>query len=361
MRQQEGRKKRAVVVLGATGAVGQRFVQLLAGHPWFEISALAASERSAGKAYGETCRWTLPQAPPEPIITMEVAPLDPETIRPVDAAMPIAFSALPADIAREVEPRFAAAGYAVCSNASAFRYEADVPILVPEVNPEHVALLAQQRSRRGWSGFIVTNPNCTTSGMSIVLKPLDDAFGLRRVFAATLQAVSGAGYPGVPALDITGNVLPQIPGEEEKIARETRLLLGRIEPHGVAEAPVIVSAQANRVPVIDGHTVCLSLGFERPPSPEEAAEVLARFRAPDPVAGLPSEPDRPIRIHDLSDRPQPRLDRDAGGGMTTSVGRIRPCPLLDLRLVLVAHNTIRGAAGGSIVNAEMLVETGVVG
>ena len=356
----EAQARRSVVVLGATGAVGQRFVHWLSDHPWFEIAGLGASERSAGHAYGEACRWVLCEEQPGHVSAMPVAGLDPSEFRTTGARMPIAFSALPADIAADVEPRFAAAGYAVFSNASAFRYEPDVPILVPEVNPEHHAVIEVQRAARGWSGFIVTNPNCTTAGMSLVLKPLDDAFGLRRVSATTMQAVSGAGYPGVASLDILDNVLPLIPGEEEKMAQETRLLLGRFDGTTIAEAPIVMSAQANRVPVIDAHTVSLSLGFDRTPTPDEAARVLEGFRAPELVLGLPSAPDRPVRVFDLPDRPQPRFDRHAGRGMATCVGRIRSCPILGLRLVLVAHNTIRGAAGGSVLNAELLVRAGVV-
>ncbi len=343
-----------VVVLGATGAVGQRFVQLLAEHPWFELVAVAGSERSAGRPYGEVCNWVIPGDPPPAVQRMIVSPLDP--------ALPvrIAFSALPAGVAREVEPRFAQAGIAVCSNASAHRYEPDVPLLIPEVNADHLALIERQRAGRGWPGLIVTSPNCTTSGIALPLKPLQQAFGLTRVSAVSLQAISGAGYPGVASLDILGNVVPYIEGEEEKIARELDLLLGSVQNGECRPAGLAVSAQANRVPVLDGHTVCLSLGFERRPSPDEAEDVLRAFRAPAVVAGLPSAPSRPILVRTEPDRPQPRRDRDAGGGMAVTVGRVRPCPVLDLRLVSVSHNTLRGAAGGSILNAELLVAEGYV-
>ncbi len=343
-----------VAVLGATGAVGQRFVQLLAEHPLFEITALAASERSAGKSYADACRWVIPGDPPESLKGMIASELEP------NLPARLVFSALPADVARDVEPRFARAGYAVCSNASAYRYEPDVPLIIPEVNPEHLSLIPAQRAARGWPGFIVTNPNCSTTGIVMALKPLHDAFGLNKVFAFTMQGASGAGYPGVPSLDILDNVIPYIGGEEEKIARETRLLLGEVKEGQQCEAKIDVSAHANRVPVIDGHTIALSLGFEKAPTPEEALEVLRAFHGPADVQSLPSAPKRPIVVRDEDDRPQPRRDRDAQSGMTVSVGRVRECPILDLRLVIVVHNTVRGAAGGSLLNGEMLVKRGLI-
>ena len=343
-----------VAVLGATGAVGQRFVQLLAGHPVFEITALAASQRSAGKSYADACRWVIPGDPPPSVSKMVVSPLKPN----IEAHL--IFSALPADVARDVEPQFARAGYAVCSNASAFRYEPDVPLVIPEVNADHLSLIAGQRAGRGWPGFIVTNPNCSTTGIVLALKPLHDAFGLSKVFAFTMQGASGAGYPGVPSLDILGNVIPYIGGEEEKIACETRLLLGDVDEKEQHEAKISVSAHANRVPVTDGHTIALSLGFEHRPTPEEALEVLRAFRGPTDVHALPSAPVQPIVVRDENDRPQPRRDRDAERGMAVSVGRVRECPILDLRLVVVVHNTIRGAAGGSLLNGELLLKRGFV-
>jgi aspartate-semialdehyde dehydrogenase len=343
-----------VAILGATGAVGQRFVQLLAGHPWFEIVALAASDRSVGRPYADACNWVIAADPPPFISEMTVSPLEPTV------SGRLVFSALPADVAREVEPTFARAGYAVCSNASAFRQEPDVPLLIPEVNADHLTLVERQRAARGWPGLIVTSPNCTTTGIAMPLKPLDDAFGLRRVFAVSMQAISGAGYPGIASLDILGNVVPYIGGEEEKIERETQLLLGRIVNGRRIAADVVVSAQANRVPVLDGHTICLSLGFETRPSVEEAEAVLAGFRGPEVVRGLPSAPERPLLVRREPDRPQPRRDRDAEGGMAVTVGRVRECSLLDLRLVSVSHNTLRGAASGSILNAELLVARGYI-
>ncbi len=343
-----------VAVLGATGAVGQRFVQLLTNHPWFEITALAASERSIGRPYADACNWVIPGDPPPSVGKMTVSPLEP--------TLParIVFSALPSDVARAIEPAFAQAGYAVCSNASAFRQEPGVPLLIPEINAGHVAMIPGQQAARGWKGFTVTSPNCTTTGIVMPLKPLDDAFGLRQVFAATMQALSGAGYPGIASLDILDNVVPYIGGEEEKIERETRLLLGHIVDGRRVEADLVISAQANRVPVLDGHTVCLSLGFEKSPTVQEALAVLADFRGPDVVRELPSAPEHPILVRSEPDRPQPRRDRDAEGGMAITVGRVRECPLLDLRMVSVSHNTLRGAASGSILNAELLVAEGYV-
>ncbi len=353
-RREMGKKEIPVAVLGATGAVGQRFVQLLADHPWFEITAVAASERSAGRPYAEVCSWVVPGDPPPAVGEMVVRPLEPRL------PARIVFSALPAAIAREVEPIFAQAGYAVCSNASAFRYEPDVPLIIPEVDAGHLALIERQRAKRGWSGLIVTSPNCTTTGIVMPLKPLDDAYGLRQVFAASMQAISGAGYPGVASLDILDNVVPYIGGEEEKIQRETRLLLGSVSNGRRTESDVVVSAQANRVPVLDGHTICLSVGLEKHATPERAIATLSEFRGPAAVRGLPSAPECPVLVRAEPDRPQPRRDRDAQGGMSVTVGRVRECPILDLRMVSVSHNTLRGAASGSILNAELLVAEGYV-
>jgi aspartate-semialdehyde dehydrogenase len=272
----------------------------------------------------------------------------------------VVFSALPGAVAQKVEPVFAQAGYAVCSNASAYREDPAVPLLIPEVNADHVAMLERQREERGWSGCLVTSPNCTASGIVLPLKPLDEAFGLERVFAVSMQATSGAGYPGVASLDILGNVVPYIDGEEEKIEEEIRLMLGRMVEGRRAAADIRVSAQANRVPVLDGHTVCLSLGFTRAPAVDQAIAALSGFRGSEVVRELPSAPEHPIIVRREQDRPQPRRDIGAEGGMAVTVGRVRACPLLDLRLVSVSHNTLRGAASGSILNAELLVATGVV-
>jgi aspartate-semialdehyde dehydrogenase len=351
-----------VAVLGATGAVGQRFVQLLADHPWFELCAVAASARSAGRPFREAVNWVIPGDAPPAVADMVVHPLAPDSLASGPGAPPrIVFSALPSEVAREIEPAFARAGFTVCSNAAAYRQAAGIPLLIPETNADHVSMIPRQRAERGWSGCIVTSPNCTTTTIVLPLKPLHAAFGLEKVMAVSMQAISGAGYPGVASLDILDNIVPYIKGEEDKIERETRLLLGCLIDGQRVEAELVVSAQANRVPVLDGHTVCLSLGFARRPSVEEAQAVLSAFRGPDVVRSLPSAPPKPLLVRQEPDRPQPRRDRDAGGGLAVAVGRIRPCPLLDLRLVSVSHNTLRGAASGSILNAELLVATGYVG
>lgn len=357
-----------VGILGATGAVGQRFVQLLAEHPWFEVTVLAASERSAGKPYADVCKWVIPGDPPPAVGERIVQPLE------LDLPVSLVFSALPADVAREVEPQFARAGYAVCTNASAYRAVDDVPLLIPEVNADHVALIAAQRAGRGgspelaegeagrptWPGLIVASPNCTITGVALPLKPLDVAFGVRKVFMTSMQAISGAGYPGVASLDILDNVVPYIPGEEEKFAQELRKMLGRVVGGRGVDADIVLSAHANRVPVFDGHTVSLSVGFERPATVEDVIAALRDFRGTEVSRGLPSAPERPLIVRTEPDRPQPRRDRDAGGGMAISVGRVRPCPLLDIRMTTVSHNTLRGAASGAILNAELLVATGYV-
>jgi len=344
-------------VLGATGAVGQRFIQLLEAHPWFDVAAVAASDRSAGKTYAQACSWKLDTPIPADAARLDVRSLDPAKLGRDDIRL--VFSALPADIARDIEPLFAEAGMAVSSNAAAFRYAPDVPVILPDVNPEHLQLVNAQRLNRQWNGLLITNPNCTTSGIALVLKPLQEAFGLQRVFVSTLQAISGAGYPGIPSLDILGNVVPWIGGEEEKIEREARLLLGSIEDGEQKAAEFKTSAHANRVPVVDGHTICLSVGFDHHGvSPEDVSRVLTSFRGGGPASELPSAPKPPLRVLTAADRPQPRLDCSAQAGMQVSVGRIRPCDILDIRLVLVVHNTVRGAAGGSILNAELLVHDG---
>jgi aspartate-semialdehyde dehydrogenase len=343
-----------VAVLGATGAVGQRFVQLLADHPWFEITSLTGSERSVGGVYRQVCRWVLDEDIPAEIGDLVVSPSN------TDLPAKIVFSALPSRVAKQVEPVMAEAGYTVCSNAAAHRQDQDVPLIIPEVNAEHLELLEQQRKNRKWQGLIVTSPNCTATGLVMPLKALDQAFGVAQVFVTTLQAVSGAGYPGVPYLDIIDNIIPNIPGEAEKIQEETRLLLGHIEAGQRVPANIEMSVQTNRVPVIDGHTVNMAIKFDRRPTPEEASEVLAGFRGPNPIPNLPSAPSAPILVRRELNRPQPRRDRDASAGMSVSVGSIRPCPILDLRMISVVHNTLRGAASGSILNAELLVANGII-
>ncbi len=344
-----------VLVLGATGSVGQRFVQLLDHHPWFEVAGVTGSDRSVGQPYGEACHWILSEPMPEWARTMRVLPTTPEA-----APARIAFSALPTDLAHKVEPQFAQAGLVVCSNASAFRNEPDVPILLPETNPEHVALVPRQRRERGWTGCIVTNSNCTSTGLSVALKALLDAFGLRKVLVVSMQAISGAGYPGVASLDILDNVIPNINGEETKVEWEPRKMLGRMNGEQLEPAGFVLSAHTNRVAVSDGHIVCASVELEQPVGPEAAGAVLSTYQAPEISRDLPSAPRPVIQLRQETDRPQPRLDRNTGNGMTTVVGRLRSDPIFHLKFVVLSHNTIRGAAGGSIYNAELLVKTGIV-
>jgi len=343
-------------VLGATGAVGQTFVRLLENHPWFELVQVAASERSAGKPYGEAAHW-LGGALPARVAAMPVAPCTPECV-----AAPLVFSALDAAPAAQVEAAFARAGRFVLSNARTYRLEPDVPLLIPEVNPDHLALLDRQRQHRGWTGAIVTNSNCSTMVVALALAPLHQAFGVKQVFVTTLQAVSGAGYPGVPALDILGNVIPYIGGGEEvKIETETLKLLGSLGRDGVVDAPMTVSAQVTRVPVEHGHTVCLAVGLERTADADAAIAVYEGWHGAVASLGLPSAPVPPLTVTRDVDRPQPRRDVDAGRGMRVTIGRVRRDPILDLRLVALGHNTIRGAAGASVLNAELLVARGLLG
>jgi len=341
-----------VAILGATGAVGQTFIRCLRNHPWFEIAELAASERSAGKPYADAVRW-LEGEFPEELADRTVLACDPAQVR-----SPIVFSALDSAAAGDLEPAFARAGATVLSNAKNFRMEPDVPLVIPEVNSSHLALLEKQRATRGWSGGIVTNANCAATVATVALAPLHQQFGVRQVFAVTLQAVSGAGYPGVPSLDIVGNVIPYIAEEEPKIEREIPKMLGCVDAGSLVHAPIQVSAHANRVPVEHGHTVCMSIKLERRATPEDALRVLREWRGDAAVRGLPSAPERALVVSDAPDRPQARRDVGAGSGMTVVVGRVRPDPVLDIRLVALGHNTIRGAAGGSVLNAELLVAGG---
>jgi aspartate-semialdehyde dehydrogenase len=340
-----------VAVLGATGSVGQRFISLLDGHPWFKVVALAASDRSVGQKYSEAARWVLNEPMPDYARDMVVLPASPDCI---DAR--IVFSALHNEVAKDCEPQFAQAGFAVCSNASSYRRDEDVPLLLPEINADHVRLVEVQRRQRGWSGCILTNPNCTSTGLTIALKALDDAFGVKKVFAVSLQALSGAGYPGVSSLDIIDNVIPNIKGEEEKVEWEPRKMLGKMNGSQVKLADIQFSAHTNRVAVVDGHTVCASLELASPAEPEAAEAILRQYRAPASASELPSSPRPVIEVRSEADRPQPRLDRLTGKGMTTVVGRVRRDPIMDIKFVVLSHNTIRGAAGGSIYNAELLVK-----
>jgi len=347
--------KYPIGILGATGMVGQRFIQLLEDHPWFEITWLAASDRSSGKPYGEAAKWRLDTPLPERIAKMTVALADPE------GAPKIIFAALDAAIARELEPKFANAGCAVVSNSSAYRMAPNVPLVIPEINAEHLHLIEEQPSRRESGGYMVTNPNCSTIGLVMALKPIEERFGIEQIFVTTMQAISGAGYPGVPSMDILGNVVPYIGSEEEKMEAETLKLLGRLEGHAVTPLAARISAHCNRVAVEDGHTesVSIKLGSKlgRPVTREDILAAWAEFR---PLAGqgLPMAPEQPVEWAPQNDRPQPRLDRNRGRGMAVTVGRLRPCNLLDWKFTALSHNTIRGAAGAAILNAELLASLG---
>jgi aspartate-semialdehyde dehydrogenase len=347
-------------ILGATGMVGQRFIQLLENHPWFQVTWLAASDRSSGKRYEDAVRWKLDTPIPASVAKLPVSPATPE--QNADGVPEIIFAALDTDIARELEPKFAAAGCAVISNSSAFRMQADVPLVIPEVNADHLALIPQQNwngaTKSGQNrGYIVTNPNCSAIGLVMALKPLAERFGLRSVFVSTMQAVSGAGYPGVPSLDILGNVVPFIKNEEEKLEAETRRLLGKLENSQVTLLDAKVSAHCNRVAVEDGHTESVSIELASKPSREE---ILAAWREFQPLKGqnLPTAPEQPVEFNPAEDRPQPRLDRMRGRGMAATVGRLRPCSLLDWKFTVLSHNTIRGAAGAALLNAELLASQG---
>ncbi len=341
-----------VAILGATGTVGQRFVQLLDGHPWFQVVALTGSARSEGKPYAEAATWLLDTPMPDWARAMTVLPTRADVVARAGARL--AFSALPASAARTVEPELAAAGVWVGSNASAYRREPDVPLLMPEVNPDHIALVERQRRERGWPAAIITNPNCTTTGLTVPLKALDQAFGLEAVVVVSLQALSGAGYPGVPSLAIMDNVIPYIPNEEDKVEWEPRKLLGALRGDEVELAGVTISAHVHRVPVLDGHTLAVSVRLRTTASPEAVAEVLASYQAPEATRDLPSAPRPVMVVRREPDRPQPRLDRMTGRGMTTVVGRVRPDPILGVKFSVLSHNTIRGAAGGALYNAEWL-------
>lgn len=349
-------KKLRVGILGATGMVGQRFIQLLENHPQFEISALAASDRSQGKSFQEACTWRLAGEMPSSVKAMTVAAPEP----PLDCEL--IFSSLPGDIARASEGAFARAGFPVISNSSAYRMDADVPLLIPEVNHEHLELLDVQRENgNGQRGFIVTNPNCSTIMLALALAPLHSRFGVASVVATTMQALSGAGYPGVASLAISDNVLPFIEGEEEKIEQETLKILGRLSANAIEAAPMNVSAQCNRVNVSDGHLAAVRVKLVQSATIDEVRDALASFSALPQQLHLHSAPAQPIIVREESDRPQPRLDRDAGNGMSVTVGRLQPDSVLDFRFVALSHNTIRGAAGAAILNAELLLALGKLG
>lgn len=348
-------KRRSVAVLGATGAVGQAFIRLLANHPWFELTEVAASERSAGKPYAEAARWIGADAMPSRVSAMTVQPCDPAKI-----SADIVFSALDSAAAQDAEPAFARAGKVVLTNAKNYRMDPDVPLVIAEVNASHLKVLEAQRRNRGWAGAIVANGNCASIVAALPLAPIHERFGITRVFAMTMQAVSGAGYPGVASLDILSNVIPFINDEEPKIEAEVRKFLGFVEDDAVHSAPFIVSAHANRVPVEHGHTICMSIGLDTRASAEDVGRAIAEWRGDAAVHGLPSAPERPVIVSDQADHPQPRRQVDVGDGMTVVVGRIRPDPLLDVKLVAMGHNIVRGAAGASVLNAELMARCGML-
>ncbi len=342
-------------ILGATGVVGQRFIQMLEHHPWFEATWLAASDRSEGKAYADAARWRLKTPVPTAIAKMKVSPATPE------GAPKIIFAALDSAIAAELEPKFADAGCAVVSNSSALRMQQDVPLVIPEVNGGHIKLIDVQGWRKKSGGYVVTNPNCSAIGLVLALAPLHQKFGLEAVMAVTMQAISGAGYPGVPSLDILGNVIPFIKNEEEKMEEETQKLLGQLDGAKITPADFAMSAQCNRVAVEDGHTESIYIRLKKKATKEEIIAAWNGFRAEPQELKLPSAPERPVVYLEANDRPQPRFDIDMGAGMTTAVGRLRPCNILDWKFTVLSHNTIRGAAGAAVLNAELLKVKGYLG
>ena len=341
-----------VGILGATGIVGQRFIQLLEHHPWFEVAWLAASDRSEGREYADAARWRLKTAIPARVAKMRVSAATP------DGAPKVIFAALDASIAAELEPRFADAGCAVITNSSALRMVKDVPLVIPEVNPDHIKLIECQAWRRKSGGFVVTNSNCSAMGLVLALAPLHKRFELETVMAVTMQAVSGAGYPGVASLDILGNVIPYIAKEEEKMEEETRKLLGNLNGSGVILAPFKMSAQCNRVAVEDGHTESISIKLKKKAEAAEILDAWSEFSGIPQAKKFPTAPEVPVRYLEPTDRPQPRFDVDSGHGMTTTVGRLRPCGVLDWKFTVLSHNTIRGAAGAALLNAELLKAEG---
>ena len=343
--------KYRVGILGATGTVGQRFCQLLVDHPQFEITALAASERSAGKVYRDACRWKLPTPMPGNVKEIEIKPIEP------NLDCDLVFSSLPGSVARETEQEFARAGYAVISNSSALRMEEDIPLLIPEINADHLDLIERQQQKRGFDkGFIVTNPNCAVVSFAPPLAAINRKFGVESAVITTLQAVSGAGYPGVPSIDIVDNVLPYIAGEEPKVETEAQKILGSLEGDSIEKADFAVSAQCFRVNVIDGHTVSVRVNLKNSAPLEEVAKAMTSF----PTLDLHSSPKQFIYVSDEPSHPQPRLDRDVDNGMAISVGRLFPDNIFDYRFVSLSHNTLRGAAGAAVLNAELLVDKNLI-
>ena len=342
-----------VGILGATGMVGQQFIALLARHPWFKVTWLGASQRSEGKLYRDAAAWRLAAPPPDDVSRLKVAPAAPA------GAPKLVFSGLDSSVAGEIEGAFAAAGHCIVSNSKNYRMDETVPLVIPEVNADHLKLLDGQAAARGWKGRIVTNPNCSTIVLSMALAPLRP-FGLKTVMLTTLQAISGAGYPGVASWDILGNVIPFIDGEEEKIQTETQKILGclvngRVEPH-----PAVISASTTRVPVQNGHTESISVELEQAPPPDALVDAFNGFRGRPQELELPSAPPQPLVYRSERNRPQPALDADRDGGMTVTIGRLRPCPVLDYKFIALGHNTIRGAAGAAILNAELMHREGLL-
>jgi len=348
--------KRKVAILGATGAVGQRYIQLLQGHPWFEISVLAASERSAGKKFKDACTWLMETDMPKEIGEMTVANIDVKSAEKT-ADFDLVFTSLPGDLAGPVEAQFGAL-YPVFSKASAHRMEKDVPLIIPEINPDHIELVKVQQQLRGWKGFISTDPNCSTIQMVITLKPLMQ-FGLRQVIVTTMQALSGAGYPGVASLDIIDNVVPFISGEEDKMEAEALKILGTYTDKGIANAAFTLSASCNRVNVKDGHLESIFVKLDQEPSIEQIEAAFEDFKSAPQLLKLPSAPANPIIVRHEKNRPQPRYDRDSERGMSVTVGRIRKDPILTFKYMCLGHNTVRGAAGGGILSAELYVANGL--
>jgi aspartate-semialdehyde dehydrogenase len=342
-----------VGVLGATGMVGQHFIRFLAAHPWFEIKWVGASDRSAGKKYRDATSWRLDGAMPESVADLMVTECKP------GHAPKLMFSATDSAVATEIEQTFAQAGHVIVSNSRNHRMEDDVPLLVPEINPGHLGVIPRQQKLRGWTGQIATNPNCSTIVLTLALAPLRQ-FGLVRSVVTTLQAISGAGYPGVSSMDINANVIPFIGGEEEKVESETQKILGGFVNGAFAPHPVKVSAHCNRVPVVDGHTVTVSAEFSSKPSESDILEAFSSYRSVPQERNLPSAPARPVIYMPEKDRPQPRRDAERERGMSVFVGRLRPCPVFDFKFIALGHNTIRGAAGAAVLNAELMHSEGML-
>jgi aspartate-semialdehyde dehydrogenase len=347
--------RRRVAVLGATGAVGQAFIRLLANHPWFELAEVAASERSAGRPYAEAARWIGNDAIPDAVANLTVLPCDPSKV-----SADVVFSALDSSAAQDAEPAFARAGKVVLTNAKNYRMEPDVPLVIAEVNPSQLDIIERQRRSRNWTGAIVANGNCASIVATLPLAPIHERFGITKVMAMTMQAVSGAGYPGVASLDILGNVIPFIKDEEPKIEQEIQKFLGRVDGDSVRPADFPVSAHANRVAVEHGHTICMSLELRDAATPDEVEQAIADWCGAPEARGLPTAPERAVVLAAAPDQPQPRRQVDSGNGMTVVVGRVREDPIFDVKLVAMGHNVVRGAAGASVLNAELMARRGLL-